>query len=68
MIVILAVVPPAGISTLTGNEAAGSELVKNTVIVPGAAGASKVTVPAEVAPPSRVLGFRVKFSRPISVS
>ena len=42
-----AVVPPAGMSTLTGTEAAGSELAKVTVMIPGAAGASSVTVPVE---------------------
>lgn len=59
----VAVVLPAGMVTLAGGAAAGSELLSVTVILPGAAGASSVTVPVELWPPIRVVGLSVSDIR-----
>ena len=61
----VAVSPPAGTVTLAGRITFGSELVRNTVTLPGAAGASSVTVPVEVCPPVTVEGLRLMDSGPI---
>ena len=54
----VAVVLPAGTVTVAGTVAAGSLLLNAITTPPAGAGATRITVPAEVAPPVTLTGVR----------
>ena len=59
VMVKVADVLPAGTVTLAGSVAAGLPLERLTTAPPVGAWAFRVTVPAELAPPTTVVGFKV---------